>query len=143
MTGYNQSQAACLRDTDQLPSVSRLQLCCGVPYFSGVCGHHTNSTSKNKENETADFNPDQVTLKDNTIVEVGREEPEKPKAGSRELMTTEAAGINKDGQPVQAAMEIGLTKLEDQYGKANVGTGGSKARTGKSEVEATSMEECK
>ncbi len=60
-----------------------------------------------------------MTLQDNTAQEVDMEEPDKAKAGSREPTTMEATGVSKDGHPMQAAMEAGLGKMEDQSGKAN------------------------
>ncbi len=47
----------------------------------------------------------------------------------------EAEGVRKDGQPEQATMEVGLKVVENQSGKANVGTEGSEAGTGKIDVE--------
>ncbi len=67
-----------------------------------------------------------MNLKDNTAVEMDTEEPQKAKAGSKEPKTVEAAGVSKDGQPVRAAVEVVLGKVEDQPGKANAGTKGQK-----------------
>ncbi len=67
-------------------------------------------------------------------MEVDLEEPEKAKVGSVELKTTEAAGISKDGQPVQAAMEIGLG-IEDRPGNANAGTERLEPGTSKTKME--------
>ncbi len=61
--------------------------------------------------------------------------PEKAKAGAREPKIVEAAGLSKDGQPLQAAMEVGLGKVEYQSGRANAAIDESDAGTGKREVE--------
>ncbi len=70
------------------------------------------------------FGIDQMTLKDNVVVGVDAEEPEKAKAGSGEPKTTEATRVNKNGHPVLAVMEAELEKMEEQSGKANAGNEG-------------------
>ncbi len=56
-------------------------------------------SSKNRDDAATDLGLDQMTLKDNTAVEMNIEELEKVKAGSYELKTMEAAGMSKDGTP--------------------------------------------
>ncbi len=51
-----------------------------------------------------------------------------------------AAGVSKDVQPVKAALEVRLGKMEDQLGKANARTERSEDGTGKTEVEAAWVE---
>ncbi len=81
---------------------------------------------KNEGDALDNFGIDQMILKNNTIMKLNIKEPEKAKAESKVSKTMEAAGRDKDGQPVQAAMEVGLRKLEEQSGKANAGTKGRK-----------------
>ncbi len=70
-----------------------------------------------------------MMLKDNIVVKVDMEAPEKAKAGSRGTKTMEARW------PTSTAIEVGLGKEEDQPRKANARIEGSKAETGKTEVE--------
>ncbi len=72
------------------------------------------STSKNEEDAAADFGLNRMMLEDVDI-----EEPEEEKAGSGKPKTMEATGVIKDGQVVQAAMEVGVGKEEDQSGTVN------------------------
>ncbi len=92
------------------------------------------STLKSKKNAAADLDLNQMMPKDTTVVEVDMEEPQKAKAGSWKPRTS-FAGVSKYGRPVQAAMEVGLGKVEDQSGKVNAGTEESEAGTGKTEAE--------
>ncbi len=72
------------------------------------------STLKSKKNAAADFDLDQMMLKDSTVVEVDIEHSEKAKARSGESKTMQATGVNKHCQPAQAAREVVLEKAENQ-----------------------------
>ncbi len=93
----HQSQAVCFGDTGQPLRVSRLAAAfqalpwCTV-YFSSTRKNHMDSISKNEEKAAVDFAHDRRMLKDNTIVKVDKEEPEKAK-----VKTMEAASMSKDG----------------------------------------------
>ncbi len=78
------------------------------------------STSKNQEDAATNFVLYQMTLKDNTVVEMDMDESEKAKAESVEPKTTEAAGVSKDDQPGQAAMEVTPEKVANQSWKAKM-----------------------
>ncbi len=108
-------------------------------YFSGTRDNHTDSTSKNEENTIANFDLEQMMPKDNTAVEVDTEELRKAKVGSGEIKNIDAAGVSKDGKPMQPSSEVELEKVEDQSRKVNAGTKKLGARTGKTEVESVSL----